>query len=546
MLAFHLLRFRLLFSGKPISYWLAEVDKQGNQTGKRGPAWTTTIAPAIKKAQERGAIIAGVCWHQGESDVTRAHIYQEKLTELIELFRETTKNPELPFIIAQLNAGSYAHHVGDLALGWQREAQRRVARQIPHTALFGTTDCVVGDFFVHLNGSPNSAPLVGQRFGQAAAHLVYGQADTLGPRVQSVSFGNSARTVVVVECTGHSGELIVGPEARLGFIATSKLSETNTIPDPAKLGALPAEMQVPLALQVQGSRLILSFSTPLAVDDVISWAVLPHAAFGYPSRNALEFDVITDQHGSQMPSFINMPISTHNGVEIAAQQPKTAPSQTTTGPALVGINGTSLSAKLARDQTAGIDGWQQSNWNMASWGKWPNLRDQHGLKTELYWWGLDRLPLNDRKAKPADSSGDAIMRTAWFGRSGVIGNLAPQSTVDLCLYLNFSQMPADAPQDLFLLSVGHGLNGDAVDPTRAKKKHVEATRQKIFSMPQQNTWQQGQPEKEIAGNVIILTGVNTGPDGLVSYKIILNPDHPKKRFKNAAVTVNAVQIRLPE
>ena len=84
-----------------------------------------------------------------------------------------------------------------------------------------------------------------------------------------VPFWQPARTVVVVECTGHSGEPIAGPEARLGFIGDPLSEPTLFLTRPNC--ALPAEMQVPLP-QVQGSRSPQFF--PLAVTASLA-AVLP-------------------------------------------------------------------------------------------------------------------------------------------------------------------------------------------------------------------------------------------------------------------------------
>ena len=89
-----------------------------------------------RRSTERGATIAGVCWHQGNRIPHGQHAINQ-LVELIGSFREATKNPELPVIVGQLNCGVYGYQNGDWSVGLLREAQRRVAADDPRVVTFG-------------------------------------------------------------------------------------------------------------------------------------------------------------------------------------------------------------------------------------------------------------------------------------------------------------------------------------------------------------------------------------------------------------------------
>lgn len=58
----------------------------------------------------KGIRLAGVIWHQGESDRTDP-LYQEKLTTLIQSLRSDTKSPKLPFIAGQIYAEAPVNNV---------------------------------------------------------------------------------------------------------------------------------------------------------------------------------------------------------------------------------------------------------------------------------------------------------------------------------------------------------------------------------------------------------------------------------------------------
>ncbi|MEP6662480.1 MAG: sialate O-acetylesterase [Verrucomicrobiota bacterium] len=67
---------------------------------------------AVKRAQAAAAYgtIAGIIWHQGESDSTKAtnaNTYGERLTKMISDIRKELKQPNLPFVVGQIGEFGY-------------------------------------------------------------------------------------------------------------------------------------------------------------------------------------------------------------------------------------------------------------------------------------------------------------------------------------------------------------------------------------------------------------------------------------------------------
>ena len=84
-----------------------------------------------KKALEQGQL-AGILWHQGESDSSpdKAGVYEQKLTELVQRIRKELNAPNVPFVVGTLgdfvvNRNPDAKTVND--------ALQRAAQHIPNT-----------------------------------------------------------------------------------------------------------------------------------------------------------------------------------------------------------------------------------------------------------------------------------------------------------------------------------------------------------------------------------------------------------------------------
>lgn len=109
-----------------------------------------------------GTPLCGALWYQGESDTPRADRYERTLLALIESWRSSFLQPELPFFIVQL-APFYAGSVAsDAAWADLRSAQGRVGDSLPGCGWISTMDC----------GDPHDIhPLNKQTVGHRLAHL---------------------------------------------------------------------------------------------------------------------------------------------------------------------------------------------------------------------------------------------------------------------------------------------------------------------------------------------------------------------------------------
>lgn len=111
----------------------------------------------------RGLPIAGVIWYQGESNAHNPLHYQNAFTALVQSWRATFKNPDLPFYFAQLSS------ISRPSWPYFRDVLRRVAHTLPNSAMVVTSD--LGD---SLDVHPVRKIEVGTRFADIALSNVYG------------------------------------------------------------------------------------------------------------------------------------------------------------------------------------------------------------------------------------------------------------------------------------------------------------------------------------------------------------------------------------
>lgn len=137
--------------------------------------------------------LAGVMWYQGESTINSEFpdIYQYILYDLIHLWREKFKDPQLPFLIFQLAPYNSEPYRDFPAI---RQVQLDTHKRIGNTALI--TTCYEGP-----KGYPGEEPIhpiekipVGNRAAKAAINMVYGgNEEHSGPEYMSMTVeGNKA------------------------------------------------------------------------------------------------------------------------------------------------------------------------------------------------------------------------------------------------------------------------------------------------------------------------------------------------------------------
>ncbi|MBI5771982.1 MAG: hypothetical protein HZA93_29685 [Verrucomicrobia bacterium] len=136
--------------------------------------------------------IRGVLWYQGESDSPQAELYEARFRAFVADWRERWREPELPFICAQIAFSAGSPRPGIARDGPPipspsasiRQAQF-AARTVPHTGLIVTHDLVRPEDDVHFR---DKLP-VGRRFALTALHVVYGQpGEASGPLFRRAEF----------------------------------------------------------------------------------------------------------------------------------------------------------------------------------------------------------------------------------------------------------------------------------------------------------------------------------------------------------------------
>jgi sialate O-acetylesterase len=128
--------------------------------------------------------IKGVIWYQGESNRVNAGSYLARFSEMIVGWRQDWKQPEMPFLFAQL--APFKSTPPDL-----REAQRLTLDRVPATAMAVLTDC--GD---ENDIHPVAKEPVGKRLALAARAVAYGESiEWSGPLYQSMKLSGDKVTL---------------------------------------------------------------------------------------------------------------------------------------------------------------------------------------------------------------------------------------------------------------------------------------------------------------------------------------------------------------
>jgi sialate O-acetylesterase len=147
--------------------------------------------------------IAGVIWHQGESNNQNAKQYQTLFPAMIRGWRDDWNQGEFPFLFVQITP----HHE---MLPEIREAQLISWRKTPKTAMIVTTDCG-HPTDIH----PRGKEPVGARLALAARALAYGRKiEYSGPVYESMKVAGNR----VILSFSHVGGGLIAKDAELkGF-----------------------------------------------------------------------------------------------------------------------------------------------------------------------------------------------------------------------------------------------------------------------------------------------------------------------------------------
>ena len=169
--------------------------------------------------------IKGVIWYQGESNAHNVELHEEIFPTLIESWRKTWENPEMPFYFVQLssiNRPSWPHF---------RDSQRRLAGKIPFCDF-----AVSSDKGHPTDVHPKEKAPVGERLARLALNQTYGMSHVAqhGPTpVKAFSF--RGKTVIefsdAVELKTSDGQALRGLEiaGKTGGFATVDSGKQTTI-----------------------------------------------------------------------------------------------------------------------------------------------------------------------------------------------------------------------------------------------------------------------------------------------------------------------------
>ena len=125
--------------------------------------WDDAIARA--RVAMKDGTLAGILWHQGESDSTPdlAPAYEAKLLDLAARFRTTLDAPDVPFIVGQL--GMFADAPWSDERRMVDAAHHAVARKLPRAAFVSAEGLTHGGDRIHFDAA--SLRVLGQRYAEA-------------------------------------------------------------------------------------------------------------------------------------------------------------------------------------------------------------------------------------------------------------------------------------------------------------------------------------------------------------------------------------------
>jgi hypothetical protein len=177
--------------GSPISLWIKDSGKSG--------ALFENMMDMIQKA---GGRVAGVLWHQGETDAWGGeeplNRYEERFEKMVAMMRRELNDPLLPIFTGQLNS-----FIGDqaddaCARNWtrMREIQRQISHKLKNVYMAVTIDCLLSD---EVHNSAAGCVLAGERYAALALKYHYHKSVLAEcPEPTSVCFENADRTQIKI------------------------------------------------------------------------------------------------------------------------------------------------------------------------------------------------------------------------------------------------------------------------------------------------------------------------------------------------------------
>ena len=196
--------------------------------------------------------ISGIVWYQGESNTGNPNPYADYLKKLMGCWRDTWKDQQMPFVIAQLANYDGRQQTGfprpitpqtqPTNSGWAqlREAQRLVAKADPYAEL-----AILNDLGETVDIHPLRKKEAAERIGLCFDRLVYNNKVKLSPEVISSGIVDG-KIILTLDQPIQPGELrefeISGADGR--FVNASATADGDRITIISPLASLPSPLKV--------------------------------------------------------------------------------------------------------------------------------------------------------------------------------------------------------------------------------------------------------------------------------------------------------------
>ena len=135
--------------------------------GTQSPPWDDALSRTFRVMALEGGELRGVIWHQGESDSQDYTAeYEDALVDLVERFREEFRQPDLPFVAAQLAEFYFERSPGAAEIN---AAVARLPERLPRTAFVTAEGFTAKEDGVHLTSEAERE--LGRRYAAAMLKL---------------------------------------------------------------------------------------------------------------------------------------------------------------------------------------------------------------------------------------------------------------------------------------------------------------------------------------------------------------------------------------
>lgn len=182
--------------------------------------------------------IKGILWYQGESDSNHPQIYDTMMCQLIQCWRDTFHDPDLPFLFVQIAPFEKWLTCTGENYPVLRDRQDWVSQHVPHTAMAS-----INDIGMYEDIHPKEKREVGRRLALLAEHHVYScDVPCEAPRLRSATRVDD--TITLTFDHAYDGLTLSGD--------TSEISALSITQDGVPL--------VPSSFDVAGDIITLSFA----------------------------------------------------------------------------------------------------------------------------------------------------------------------------------------------------------------------------------------------------------------------------------------------